>query len=244
MTCSLSGTLRSHRFRSLFFSALLLAVSGGCVPRPALHFSSAGSPSLEKKIRDTGSRNLAVVTFSDDRIVAEGAGDPRLIGWGTGTGTLDTRDNIKKFVTRSFVEEFGRVGLPARLVSVPVTPFRAPEHRLRFVKKFLHGNEVAVLGKIREFQFQIDHPRYGMGPEFSLLDMQDARIRVQVSIDLRFMDAGTGQEIWSGTLSSAQEKEVHYEKRGEGLRTAMGLLADNLRKVILDAAGKWTARGF
>lgn len=242
MNWALPETIRYNWLRIAVLTSLLLTGLPGCVPRPALHFDSISDPMAERKIHEIGDIHLAIVTFSDDRIVPRGSGDPQLIGWGTGTGTLDTRDNIKQFVTASFASEMNRLGIHARLVSVPSRPFGAPRKRLHAYRRFLGNSETILLGRIREFQFQVDHPRFGMGSEFSLLDMQDARIRVQVVLDLKFVDLGTGDVIWKGSLSSAEEKKVHYQKRGQDLKAASDLLSENLRKVILESVGKLTSK--
>jgi hypothetical protein len=236
--------IRSPRFRILVLFVLLVTGLAACVPRPSLHFSPVDDRALKDRVRETGSRPLAVLPFADDRTVASASGDPQLIGWGTGTGTLDTRQDIKGFVAKSFVREMERLGLPARFVPVSMTPFRAPKNRLSKVRNLLGGNDVVLLGSMREFQFQVNHPRYGVGGEFSLLDMQNAEIRVQVEFDLQFVDAGTGAVLWKGTLFSEEEKDVHVNKPGQGLKQATDLLSSNLRKVILQAVGKWSSRGF
>ncbi|MHB8544450.1 MAG: hypothetical protein ACYC9S_10700 [Leptospirales bacterium] len=234
-------TAGANRFPVSLFLSLFLLVLAGCVPRPSLQFSPSSDPAMEKKIRQTGEIRLGVVTFSDDRIVARGAGDPHLIGWGTGTGTLDTLDNIKRFVTRSFTTELDRLGIHARVISIPSRPFGSPRKRLQAYRRFLGNSETVLLGRIREFQFQVDHPRFGMGSEFSLLDMQDARIRVQVSMDLKFVNWRTGELLWKGSLSSDEEKKIHYRKRGQDLKAATELLSENLRKVILESVEKLTS---
>ncbi len=222
-------------FLMMALGVLLIGVTG-CVPRASLEFSPTGDPIVERKIHEVGDLHLAVATFSDDRIVVRGTGDPRLVGWGTGTGTLDTRSDIKTFVTQSFVEEMNRLGIHARVASVPVTPFGAPKNRLIAYRKFLGEDETVLLGTLTEFQFQIDHPRFGVGSEFSLLDMQSARIRTQVAFDLKFVDLGTGDVLWKGSLSSEREKNIHYKQPGEDLKAASALLSDTLRHVIVEAA--------
>ncbi|MHB1287237.1 MAG: CsgG/HfaB family protein, partial [Leptospirales bacterium] len=76
-------------------------------------------------------------------------------------------------------------------------------------KNFVRVHEVVLLGSMAEFQFQVNHPRYGVGARFSLIDMENATIDCQVQLDLRFVDAGTGIVLWKGTLFSEEEKNVH-----------------------------------
>lgn len=242
MGWNLLKTFREHRARTMMFVCLLTAGLSGCVPGVSLQFSPAGDPTMEREIHEIGDSRLSIVTFSDDRPVPKGSGDPRLIGWGTGTGTLDTRTDIKEFVARSFASEMNRLGIRARWVPVPVRPFGAPEKRVQAYRKFLAEDGLVLLGRIREFQFQVDHPRFAMGAEFSILDMQNARIRVQVEMDLRFVDLGTGDVLWEGILSSGQEKDVHYRKRGQDLKAASALLSDTLRNVIIQASKKFVAK--
>ncbi|MEC4683674.1 MAG: CsgG/HfaB family protein [Nitrospirota bacterium] len=135
-------------------------------------------------------------------------------------------------------------GFPPGWSPFPCPPFGDPENRLSRARKSVRGNEVVLLGSMREFQFQVNHPRYGVGAEFSLLDMQNATLDCQVELDLRFVDAQTGELLWKGTLFSEEERNVHVAVPGTELEQAAGLLSANLRKVILQAIGKWSALGY
>ena len=212
------------------------AILSGCAPTVALRFHpdqlSAGPVNYASRLH----YRFGFVPFRDERYVPMGSGDYLLIGWGTGTGTLETRTNVSRFVTGSFVRSFRHLGILARTISIKglESPGDLEKH-LGMVATNYPDVRYLVMGEIQDFQFQISHPRLSVGAEFSLLATDVAWIKCQERITLQVFSASSGRSVGTFTSEVYTVKKTRGKSQSEFIREAERTLDHNLAGVVMKA---------
>lgn len=227
------------RRHCVFMTGLSLVVSvvlSGCAPTVSLRFHpdqlSPGPVNYASRLH----YRFGFVPFKDERYVPMGSGDYLLIGWGTGTGTLETRTNVSRFVTGSFVRSFRHLGILARIVSVKglESPDDLEKHLASLTTKYPDVRYL-VMGEIQDFQFQISHPRLSVGPEFSLLATDVAWIKCQERMTLHVFSAISGRSVGTFVSEVHTIKKTRGKSQSEFIREAESQLESNLSVVVMKA---------
>jgi hypothetical protein len=227
-----------HRVFMMGVLCVAGAVLFGCAPTAVLRFHpdrlSPGTVNYASRLP----YRFGFVRFRDERYVPAGSGDYLLIGWGTGTGTLETRTNVSRFVTESFVRSFRHLGIRARAVSVKGLegPADLAKH-LGTLASDYPDVQYLVMGEIQDFQFQISHPRLGVGTEFSLLATDVAWIKCQERITLHVFSAISGRSVGSFTSEVYTIRKTRGKSQTEFIREAERTLDRNLASVVMKAVG-------
>lgn len=225
----------------------LLAVGLGCLAAVALpscapYVSLAFHPDrLPPPPVNYSSRipyRFGFVPFVDDRYIPVGSDDFYLIGWGTGTGTLETRSNVSRFVTESYVRSFRHLGLDA--TTVTIKGLEAPEDVGRYLAQITSRYpdiRYLVAGVIKDFQFQISHPRFNPGPEFSILATGVAWVKCQERIELQVYSAISGRQVGQFTVKIYTIRQTKGKDQNEFIRSAEQTLDRNLGTIVMKSVG-------
>ncbi len=131
------------------------------------------------------------------------------IGWGEGTGTLYTPQNIPGHVSKALVSQFRAYGMAVSYdPRIRCRIGGTPGHPAISVKGISTG--LVLCGSILDYQFELDHPRVVFG-FISTLDMAaGATLSAQASLHLFLVRARSGRILWSGVESSSRElRGVH-----------------------------------
>lgn len=130
------------------------------------------------------------------------------VGWGQGTGTIYTPQNIPEHVTKALVSQFRRDGMNVAYGPGLRCRIRGPSDHPRIRVAGTPRRSLVLCGAILDYQFQLDHPRINFGGMISTLDMAaGATLSAQASLRLFLVEARSGRILWSGVLGSAGEKK-------------------------------------
>ena len=156
----------------------------------------------------TMQRSFVVAPLADHRFRFFEYGSTGMVdtvGWGEGTGTLYTPQNIPNHVSTALVTQFRAYGMHVSY---------DPKVRCRIGGRRGHP-EVSVTGSVRgvvlcgsilDYQFELDHPRVVFG-FISTLDMAaGASLSAQASLHLFLVRARSGRILWEGVETSSREK--------------------------------------
>ncbi len=134
------------------------------------------------------------------------------VGWGQGTGSIYTPQNIPAHVSKALVSQFQTYGMNVSYdPSIRCHVKGTSDHpRIELSGRNSHLGEV-LCGVILDYQFELDHPRLMIGPQFSILDYgAGALLSAQASIRLYLVSGRNGRILWSGTGTSGQQKsQIH-----------------------------------
>lgn len=231
------GTARS-RFLVAGRGCLVAMALTSCAPYVSLAFHPDRMPPPPVNYSSRIPYRFGFVPFVDDRYIPVGSGDLYMIGWGTGTGTLETRSNVSRFVTKSFVRSFRHLGLDA--TTIRVKGLEAPEDVGRYlglVTNRYPDTRYLVAGVIKDFQFQISHPRFNPGPEFSILATGVAWVKCQERIELHVFSAISGRQVGQFTVKIYTIRQTKGKDQNDFIRSAERTLDRNLGTIVMKSVG-------
>ncbi len=210
----------------LVFSLLFLFSLSACVVHRAELFYDPEANGVQPK-QFTSSLRFGVVDFEDERVIPNRTGMKNMVGWGTYTYT---HPHIARHVTRAFVKQYNYLGFHARRLPAPPGFSFENTTGLRELHRTYPDIDVFVLGKIRNYQFQVTHTGF-MGKIGAKM------IRTQVDIQSFYVDARTGHLLWSGTIRKSDQGKARNHK----VHILGGqILESNLQQVILEFADRTT----
>ncbi len=155
------------------------------------------------------------------------------VGWGEGTGTLYTPQNIPNHVTTALVTQFRSYGMSVSYdpnVHCRIGGTRA--HPVVKVTGTVRG--LVLCGSILDYQFELDHPRVIFG-FISTLDMAaGASLSAQASLHLFLVRARSGRILWEGVELSSREKGGIHPPHLK--RQAVAYLDKTLSRVLAKTA--------
>ncbi|MCL4461550.1 MAG: hypothetical protein M1297_07575 [Nitrospirae bacterium] len=225
----------------MIFLGLALTLSACAHNRVTLGFT----PLSGKDLQPFPSRELVVTTLADHRfrLYSFTANDmPDIVGWGQGTGTLYTPENIPAHVSRALADQYRSLGMRARYdPALKCRVETSSDGRTRVTLKGATPSSPTILcGAIEDFQFQIEHPMVGFGPEISTYDMAaGATLKAQVSLHLYLVDPQDVHVLWSGIVRQAEgEKNIHPPHLNE---QGVSLLEKTLAKTIVTSAREFSS---
>ncbi|MDA8028528.1 MAG: hypothetical protein M0Z25_06075 [Nitrospiraceae bacterium] len=158
------------------------------------------------------------------------------IGWGQGTGTIFTPQNIPDHVTKALVSQFRSDGMNVDYAPTLHCHFReSPDHpQVRVTGTPRRG--LVLCGSILDYQFQLDHPRINFAGMISTLDMNaGATLSTQASLHLWLVDTRSGRIVWTGVETSAREKDGLHPPglKEQSIAFLDGTLSRAIEKVAL-----------
>ena len=206
--------------------ALFLFSLTSCVVHKADLFYDPEANGVQPK-QFTSSLRFGVVDFEDDRVIPTSTGMKNMVGWGTYTYT---HPHIARHVTRAFVKQYVYLGFHARRLQPPPGFSFENKAGIGDLHRTYPDIDVFVLGKIRNYQFQVAHSGF-MGK------MGDKIIRTQVDIQAFYVDGKTGRLLWSRSI----QKTDHGKARNHKIHILGGQILDStLQQAILEFADRST----
>ncbi len=217
--------LKGIIFLSVFLAVTLVSLGSCASNRVSLGYATITDPSV--RMTD---KSLVVATLVDHRFRlysfgANSMGD--VAGWGQGTGTLTTPENIPVHVTRALVHQYQTFGGNA-VFRPDVSCHLSKSSDGNYSVRSSYPGPV-LCGSILDYQFQIDHATVGFGTYISTFDMTaGATLKAQVALHL-FLVQGT-RILWQGYVGSADgQKDI----KGPNLRQkGVALLEHSLGMAI------------
>ena len=133
------------------------------------------------------------------------------VGWGQGTGTIFTPQNIPEHVTKALVSQFRSDGMNVDYAPALHCHIRGSRDHPQVRVTGSPRRDLVLCGAILDYQFQLDHPRINFAGMISTLDMNaGASLSAQASLHLWLIDTRSGRIVWTGVEGSAREKDgVH-----------------------------------
>lgn len=218
---------------------LALTLSACAHNRVTLGFT----PLSGEEVQPSPSGEVVVTTLVDHRfrLYSFTANDmPDTVGWGQGTGTLYTSENIPAHVSRALAEQYRKLGIRARYdAGLKCQVDSLPNGNYRVTVKGTAASSPVLCGSIVDYQFQIEHPMVGFGTYISTYDMAaGATLTAQVSLHLFLVDARDGHILWTGVVNEARGlKNIHPPHLNA---KGVSLLERTLAKTIVKSAREFS----
>jgi hypothetical protein len=175
-------------------------------------------------------KNLVVTTLEDHRfrLYSFGANSmPDVAGWGQGTGTLTTPQNIPQHVSQAIASQYRDFGADVSY-QPDITCHITKEKDGSYRASASYPGPV-LCGSIIDYQFQIDHSIVGFGTYISTFNMAaGAVIKAQVALHLFLVKGDT--ILWDGYVGASDGMK---DVKGPNLKTkAVGILEHTLGLTI------------
>lgn len=204
--------------------------------------SLAYTPLVDQSLK-MSHKSLIVTTLLDHRfrLYSFGANSmPDVAGWGQGTGTLTTPQNIPKHVSEAIVRQYRDFG--ANVQYRPDVSCRVTKEKDGTYKASSAYPGPVLCGSIMDYQFQIDHPVVSFGTYISTFDMTAGTVvKAQVALHLFLVDGNT--LLWDGYVGSSDGlKDASgpnlKEKAVSILEHTLGIAIEQSVKEVSDGLGK------
>lgn len=217
------------RFLRILISGLSvasLAFITSCTAHPVELLYQPEANQVQPK-QYVSSLRFGFVKFQDDRMVPAGTGDKKMVGWGT--NTYDTDVNVSEHVTQSFVRQYRYLGFKAVLIrSAPPNFSFSSRDWVRSLRLQYPNVDVFVIGKIKDYQFQLSYGGFIEGTGQKI-------IQAQANVEVYYIDGQSGKFIWGNT--------IHHRSRGiirdrPPLKVAAEKTETTLQRVVLDFADR------
>ena len=218
--------LRSLRILISGLSIVSLAFLASCTPHPVELQYQPGANQVQPK-QYVSSLRFGFVTFQDDRMVPIGTGDKKMVGWGT--NTYDTNVDVAEHVTESFVKQYRYLGFKAVWIRTAPPNFSfSSRDWVRSLRLQYPNVDVFVIGKIKDYQFQLSYGGFIEGTGKKML-------QAQANVEAYYIDGQSGRFIWGDT--------IHHRGRGvirdrPQLEVAAEKTEEALQRVVLDFADR------
>ncbi|AFS52772.1 MULTISPECIES: hypothetical protein [Leptospirillum] len=226
-------------FLGMVSLGLALTLSACAHNRVTLGFT----PMSGQGVQPAPSSEVVVTTLADHRfrLYSFTSNDmPDTVGWGQGTGTLYTPENIPAHVSRALVEQYRNLGLRARYdPSVKCQVESMKDGHVRVSVTGASSSSPVLCGSIVDYQFQIDHPMVGFGTYISTYDMAaGATLMAEVSLHLFLVDPRDNHILWTGVVNKAGgAKDIHPPHLNA---QGVSLLEQTLAKTIIKSAKEFS----
>ncbi|MHB1286127.1 MAG: PEGA domain-containing protein [Leptospirales bacterium] len=207
------------------FAISLLSLTS-CTSHPVeLQFAPEDNQVQAKQY--TSSLRFGFVTFEDVRMVPVGTGQKKMVGWGTNTYYTDV--DVAEHVTESFVRQYRYLGFKSTWIkSAPPNFSFSSRDWVRSLRLQYPNIDVFVIGKIKDYQFQLSYGGFieGTGQRF---------VQAQSNVEVYYINGQSGRFIWGDT--------IHHRGRGvikdrPPLEVAAEKTETTLQRVILDFADR------
>ncbi|MHB8422523.1 MAG: PEGA domain-containing protein [Leptospirales bacterium] len=211
-------------FSGLSFASLALITA--CTAHP-VELSYQPEANQVRAKQYVSSLRFGFVTFQDDRMVPAGTGDKKMVGWGT--NTYDTDVNVANHVTQAFVTQYRYLGFHSTWIeSAPPNFSFSSRDWVRSLRLQYPNVDVFVIGKIKDYQFQLSYGGFIEGTGQKIL-------QAQANVEVYYIDGQSGRFIWGNT--------IHHRSRGiirdqPPLKVAAEKTDTTLQRVILDFADR------
>jgi hypothetical protein len=209
---------------TLSLGTLLVLVS--CTVPGSLQFAYDPQTNGVPEKQSASPLRFGFVTFEDERMVPNGTGMKRMIGWGTNTYMMST--DVDQHVTRAFVSQYRYLGFHAVQIALPPDFSFSSRNWVRGLRAAYPDIDVFVVGKIKDYQFQLGYTGFIEGTGKHL-------IRTQTNIEAYYIGSRSGKIIWGNTIHHRSRTIVNHRAP---LVVTEEKLEATLQQVILDFAAR------
>lgn len=207
----------------ILLMALLLLSS--CIQPIHLNYVPEENGAVSNQYKST--LRFGFVTFEDDRMIQNGVGMPKMIGWGTDSYFAD--QPVTTQIAKAFVEQYHYLGFHAVWIPMRKDFSISSRESLRRLRSKYPDINVFVIGKIRDYQFQLNHSGFlpGFGTRF---------IQCETKLEGYYIDAETGRVIFGATIT--HKSRVMLTPHHSSIILSADKLEGTLQATIMDFADR------